>query len=775
MDGKTSPLWAAQHTIDEHVAQEDPHQQYMLAEREYSGETLVGLVLPVSLSLDDHALYLRQHGDLNHSIRWGWNRFSIDGPLLNGYLGVGLAVGNASSGDDLLVAEFSATSIRFPEFGATGDENDVLTVNDSGTLIRVPITSLLSPKASLSGADFTGPVTVAGNATDLLRINNGSGTRLLSVSASTSDFYGLDTGGWAPDLAASGRYAGARMVCGSAATTPHASAQLTAVDVIGAYSGSGNLGSLFGLFGSARNTGAGVVSGVSGLYFSVWNSGAGSITNARTVHAASPTVSAGSIGTAYGVYIDRQKLASGVTNGFGIYQAHADDANYFAGPIKLNNNVGLRSFNASAGEVNLAVINTSNQTVIGQNTTGLNKMILHGGNHPSLGGWEVQVGGVAAMTIGVDRSTTFTAPVTFTSSTSQIPAIVSSPSGQSANLQEWRVDSVVVAFLNASGHYGSNRFYARTNGTASLPCISFNADQDTGLYLSADNSIGFAAGGAHAGAISSSGTIVFPVFRTSGAFANVGPANPAFSHNSDTNTGLFWNAGDECGISTGGTARVTVTNSLVTIANPTTVTSAVTISQNVLTDLLVVERPAVASWSIDLSGGTANIDSSGSTIWLSGSAGVFLVTTNRTASTQKDARLGVPHYSSSTPFLFGLMSSTVSGNNLQLGGGSALGMAATLGIAYAAANNTTTTGTEVFRWDLANQLQVAGKVTATAPIKPGSYVVAALPTVGISAGAIAYATNGRKAGESEGAGTGVPAWYDGTNWKTYYDNTTVAA
>lgn len=55
-----------------------------------------------------------------------------------------------------------------------------------------------------------------------------------------------------------------------------------------------------------------------------------------------------------------------------------------------------------------------------------------------------------------------------------------------------------------------------------------------------------------------------------------------------------------------------------------------------------------------------------------------------------------------------------------------------------------------------------------------SYTVGTLPTPG-STRNIAYASNGRKSGEGSGSGTGIPVWSDGSNWKTYYDNATVAA
>lgn len=56
----------------------------------------------------------------------------------------------------------------------------------------------------------------------------------------------------------------------------------------------------------------------------------------------------------------------------------------------------------------------------------------------------------------------------------------------------------------------------------------------------------------------------------------------------------------------------------------------------------------------------------------------------------------------------------------------------------------------------------------------GVYTVANLPTTA-NTGAIAHASNGRRTMELAGNGTGCPVWYDGSVWKTFYDNSTVAA
>jgi len=67
-----------------------------------------------------------------------------------------------------------------------------------------------------------------------------------------------------------------------------------------------------------------------------------------------------------------------------------------------------------------------------------------------------------------------------------------------------------------------------------------------------------------------------------------------------------------------------------------------------------------------------------------------------------------------------------------------------------------------------------GRIRAKVPVESPVYTVATLPS-GVSAGATAYASNGRKSGEGAGAGTGVPVYWGGAAWLTYYDNTTVQA
>lgn len=56
-----------------------------------------------------------------------------------------------------------------------------------------------------------------------------------------------------------------------------------------------------------------------------------------------------------------------------------------------------------------------------------------------------------------------------------------------------------------------------------------------------------------------------------------------------------------------------------------------------------------------------------------------------------------------------------------------------------------------------------------------AYTVATLPTTNVPLATLAYATNGRKEGEGAGAGTGIPCWFDGTIWRSFYSNLQVLA
>jgi len=138
--------------------------------------------------------------------------------------------------------------------------------------------------------------------------------------------------------------------------------------------GTGTLTNAYGVQGDVTNSTAGVISTAKGLYGSIVNTGLGSITNAYGTHGfVGQSTTAGNIGTAYagffstsqavgtitlayGVYI--ATIAGGTT--YGLYQADANNKNYFAGKVGIGLSAPLSSLgitgNASIGATYGAIV-----------------------------------------------------------------------------------------------------------------------------------------------------------------------------------------------------------------------------------------------------------------------------------------------------------------------------------------------------------------------------------------------------------------------------------
>ncbi len=120
------------------------------------------------------------------------------------------------------------------------------------------------------------------------------------------------------------------------------------------YSGSGTLTTAVGGIFVGQNTGSGKTTVAQGILATVNNTGGGNIPDAECISTQftqtngstttrsygslnqSPTLSGGStITIAYGNYIAKQKISSGVTLGYGVYQADAADINAFAGKVSV--------------------------------------------------------------------------------------------------------------------------------------------------------------------------------------------------------------------------------------------------------------------------------------------------------------------------------------------------------------------------------------------------------------------------------------------------------
>lgn len=227
---------------------------------------------------------------------------------------------------------------------------------------------------------------------------------------------------------------------------------------------------IYGIIGNPYNSGAGAIIGT---YMANHVAFAGTVAQSvgfqsaiRTLNAAtvvtsainflaqSPIITAGTIGISYGLYIQRQKLASGVTTGFGVYQADANDLNFFAGFSTFQADVTLRNStsaisinigpsasgnNANAGTLNLFTGNGKywHQVVRGDAhatnadwlylffyngttfTTGLsaNPSCEFGIGGAPTTGVRLAVSGVLSSTSATLTASTGTAPLTITSTT----------------------------------------------------------------------------------------------------------------------------------------------------------------------------------------------------------------------------------------------------------------------------------------------------------------------------------------------------------------------
>lgn len=103
-----------------------------------------------------------------------------------------------------------------------------------------------------------------------------------------------------------------------------------------------------------------------------------------------------------------------------------------------------------------------------------------------------------------------------------------------------------------------------SDGTASLPALSFTSDPNTGIYSAGANILGFAADGAFRmsiGTVSITGGLPFRgINGTAGA--------PTFSFTNDTDIGMYRFGADDLGFATGGTLRLDISTTAVTSTLP---------------------------------------------------------------------------------------------------------------------------------------------------------------------------------------------------------------
>ncbi|RYG62048.1 MAG: tail fiber domain-containing protein [Alphaproteobacteria bacterium] len=123
------------------------------------------------------------------------------------------------------------------------------------------------------------------------------------------------------------------------------------------------------------------------------------------------------------------------------------------------------------------------------------------------------------------------------------------------------------------GNHTATTTIKGANGTVALPAYTWAGDTNTGMYWVASDQIGVATGGVQQLLIRSTGltisgsVLVNNVGDTAGA--------PSYSWSGDTNTGLYWAASDQIGITTGGAQRALINSTGLTVTGKLTTTGIV--------------------------------------------------------------------------------------------------------------------------------------------------------------------------------------------------------
>lgn len=110
--------------------------------------------------------------------------------------------------------------------------------------------------------------------------------------------------------------------------------------------------------------------------------------------------------------------------------------------------------------------------------------------------------------------------------------------------------------FQASGIQMIAGIFRNINGTAAAPTYTFDGDEDTGIYHSAANSVGIACNSALKLSITDTGVTATVPFQATDGTAGA----PSFTFNNDLDTGIYRNGTNTLSIATGGTERIQIDN-----------------------------------------------------------------------------------------------------------------------------------------------------------------------------------------------------------------------
>ena len=108
--------------------------------------------------------------------------------------------------------------------------------------------------------------------------------------------------------------------------------------------------------------------------------------------------------------------------------------------------------------------------------------------------------------------------------------------------------------LSTGSGYSAGDTFLAGDGAVATPSISFQNDTDSGFYLSGGNSIGITVSGVNQGAMTNSSWEIYRKIRT----GNCSVTEPCFSFTGDNDTGLFSSGTDELGFTTNATERMVI-------------------------------------------------------------------------------------------------------------------------------------------------------------------------------------------------------------------------
>lgn len=120
------------------------------------------------------------------------------------------------------------------------------------------------------------------------------------------------------------------------------------------------------------------------------------------------------------------------------------------------------------------------------------------------------------------------------------------------------LDSLTVGHIDAGTLRVTGKIYA-SDGTAPLPSYTFLADQDTGIYRSAANSVAISSNGSLALTIDNAGvTVPASHYLALGSGSNIIPTDgtaafPVYTFSADQDTGLYRVGTNQLGVTTAGT------------------------------------------------------------------------------------------------------------------------------------------------------------------------------------------------------------------------------